>query len=238
MGIEDLSDLQIIYGIFNLIFVCFTIIIGIKILLKYIPFKRKEFITVGLTIIFLNSAYWSMTINFILICLFNTVLPIPVSIFIERAFIPAGVVCWLYSFGELVYPRFKRNLIIISLIFCVPYEIFLIIFIIINPDIIAIQVSTFYTQHGPISFAFNFITISLVIITVILFAKKSFSSDNRIVRLKGKFLLIGALSVSIGMIIDTVVPLNMLTAVLTRLIFITGTILYYFGFFYPDKSTD
>ena len=238
MGIEDLSDLQIIYGIFNLLYICFTVIITMKILLKYRVLKRKEFITVALTILFINSAYWSITINFILIILFSTILPIPVSIFIERAFIPVGLLCWMYSFGELVYPRYKRNIIIFSLILCVPFEIFLIIFIIINPDIIAIQVSTFYTQHGPISFVFNIFTILIVIITVSLFAKMSFKSDKRIVRLKGKLLLIGVLSVSIGMIIDTVVPLNMLTAVLTRLLFITGVILYYFGFFYPDKSTD
>ena len=124
------------------------------------------------------------------------------------------------------------------LLFLVPYEIFLIIFIIINPDIIAIQISTFFTQHGLISFAFNILTISLVIITVILFTKKSYSSDNRIIRLKGILLLVGVLSISIGMIFDTIIPLNLLTAVLTRLIFIIGTILFYFGFFYRGKSTD
>jgi len=238
MGIEDLSDLEIVYGLCNLIYICFTVIITMKILLKYRILKRKEFITVGLTFFFLNSAYWSITINFILIILFNTLLPIPVSIFIERAFIPAGLVCWMSSFAKLAYPKFERELNIFSLIFCIPYEIFLIIFIIINPDIIAIQTDTFYTQHGSIPLAFNFFTILIVIITVSLFARISFRSDKRIVRLQGKLVLIGILLICGVMVLDTVVPLNMLTAVLTRLIFFIGTILFYFGLFYPGKSTD
>ena len=238
MGIEDLSDLEIFYGISNLIFVIITIIIGIKILLNYFSLKRKEFITVGLTLIFLVSGYWSVTINFVLIVFFNSLLPTPISIFIENAFIPIGLICWIYSFGELVYPNLKKKLMLITLIICIPYEIFLIVFSIVNPAVIAIQVSTFYTQRGLISMAFNLFVIVFVVITVILFAKKSLESDKRVVRLKGKFLLIGALLVSIGTLIDTAVPMNILSLAFIRIIFIVGSVLYYFGFFFPEKSNN
>jgi len=236
MGIEDLTDLEIYYGISNLIFVIITVAIGIKILLNYFSLKRKEFITVGFTLILLISGYWSVTINFVLIVFFNSLLPTPISIFIENAFVPVGLICWIYSFGELVYPHLKKKMNLIILIICIPYEIFLIVFSIVNPDVIAIQVSTFYTQRGFISMSFNLFVIVSVIITVILFAKKSLESDKRVVRLKGKLILIGVLSVAIGTLIDTAVPMTLLSLALIRIIFILGSILYYFGFFYPEKS--
>ena len=236
MGIEDLTEVEVLYGIFNFLFVSLLISIGIRIIIKYFSLKRKEFFFVGLTLIFFTSAYWSVFINFLLIIFFDLKLLPPISIFIENAFVPFSVICWSYAFGELVYPNYKKTFITLTLSFCIPYEVFLIIFTIINPDVIAIQVSTFYTQHGPIPTIFNISLIIVSFITVTIFTHVSMKSDNRIIRLRGKLLLIGVILIGTGMILDTIVLISLLTLSLTRLIFIAGAILYYFGFFYSEKA--
>ncbi|TXT66499.1 MAG: membrane protein of unknown function [Promethearchaeota archaeon] len=235
MGIHDISELELFYGIFNLLFISIIILIGVKIISTYFSHKREEFITIGLTLILLFSGYWSVTLNFILLIFFNSLLPIPFSIFLERFFIPVGVICWIYSFGQLVVPHLKQKLVLIFSVICVSYMVFLTISAFVDYTLIAEQVSTFYTQNQIITLIFDLFAILSVIITFIIFAKSSLSAPNENVRLKGKLLLIGGLLITSGIVIDTLIPLNILILALTRIIFILGALFFYFGFFYSRK---
>ncbi len=48
MGIEQLTELDILHGIFTSLFVLISLIVGLRILFKYFEHKRKELITVGI----------------------------------------------------------------------------------------------------------------------------------------------------------------------------------------------
>lgn len=83
----ELNEYQLYNGIFSTIFVVISVIIGLRILLRYSKFEKKELITVGLTWIFLSSPWWSAVYVF-WGALFNIEFEVIFNIFITYAFIP------------------------------------------------------------------------------------------------------------------------------------------------------
>ncbi|MHA1489699.1 MAG: hypothetical protein ACTSRI_08590 [Promethearchaeota archaeon] len=98
MGLEDLTATEILRGNFTLIFVLISLIIGIKV-----------FITVGLTWIFLSSAWWGVSLAFINDIFFDAAIDPFFKRIIARIFLPFAVMCWIYSFSTLVYPSSKKK---------------------------------------------------------------------------------------------------------------------------------
>lgn len=234
MGFEDLTELEILQGSFALIFIIISLILGIRIAFKYFSLKRFELITVGLTWIFMSSSWWGASISFILFIFFGFGLNVFLYLFISNVFLPGALICWIYSFCHLAYPRLKKKMVSIYLVICVIYEIFLIIFLLINPEIIAIMEGKFNTKHQIYTLSFDIFTIISALITGVIFAKISMKSENPVVKLKGKFLLIGFISLMTGAILDAGIPINAITLVLVRILLISSAIEYYMGFLLPS----
>ena len=235
VSINDLTELEILHATFSLIFVIISLIIGFKILLKYWELKRKEFITVGLTWIFLSTGYWGISISFLGILFFNYALEPILYISIEIVFLPLAIMCWIYSFSLLMYPQLKKKIVSIFLVICIPYEIFLIIFLVIDLKIIATMTGHFSYEHNLYSLVFQVFALLLAISTGVLFAKKSLESEDPKVHWKGRFLLIAFISFSVSAIIDVVVLMTPIILVIVRLILIFSAFEFYMGFFLPDR---
>ena len=242
MALEDFTELEFLHKFFLLIFVIISIIIGLKTLFKYFGHHRKELITVGLAWTLMTSAWWGITINFILKLLFNSALEANIYLFIESVFIPVGLFLWIYTFCSLAYPELEKILIPIYLVICILMEILLIIFLITNPDLIGIRVSKYEYEHGLFTEGFAIFTILSAVITGVLFSKKSLKSDNAKIRWKGRFLLIAFFSFTIGVILNIIwgstfnfLPVNPITIIVIRCFLILSAIAYYLGFFLPDK---
>jgi len=109
LTLEDLSQLVILRAVFTLAFVLVSMIVGIRILSKYFAYKKKELITVGLTWIFISSAWWPLAFTFLGILLFNYALEPTVYLYLMTAFIPLALISWVYSFANLVYPSKKEK---------------------------------------------------------------------------------------------------------------------------------
>lgn len=235
MGIENLSQTELLYGSFSFIFVVISIIMGLKILIKYFEIKRIEFITIGLTWILMTSGWWRITLNFPLVILFDTELPHIIGITIDSIFIPVGVICWIYSFCKLVYPEMMKRIITIYLVICIVYEIILVILIIIDPDQVVTIISTFNSKYNLYPYLFSIFAILTFIITGILFARKSLQSEDQRIRWKGRFLLIAFILFTFGAIFDAGIRMDVITLIIVRSILISSSILYYMGFLLPDK---
>ncbi|MFX0070602.1 MAG: hypothetical protein ACFFAO_05865 [Candidatus Hermodarchaeota archaeon] len=238
MGIEDLTQIELLYGSLSFLFVVISIIMGFKILLKYFEYKRIEFVTLGLTWILMTSGWWRITFNFPLVILFDTEVPHIIGITIDSIFIPIGVLCWMYSFCVLVYPKYMKPIMIIYSIICGIFEILIITFIIINPDLVVIIYSTFNSKYTLIPYIFMIFAILTFLITGLLFTKKSFKSEDPKIRWKGRFLFLAFLLFTIGAIFDSGINMDAFTLVIIRSILILSSISYYLGFLLPDKITN
>jgi len=235
MGLESLTQLELIQVTFSLIFVVISLIVGFRILLKYFNLKNKIFITVGLTWIFLSSPWWGNAISFFTFMLTEKEIPLFWDLLLGNIFIPFAVILWIYSFSELVYPHLKRKLILIYLIISIPYEIFLIIFFFIDIEIIGKSTARFNTEHNLYPFMYQVFAILTALISGIILARESLKSDDVKIRIKGKFLLIGFVSFTFAATFDAAIPMDPITLAIIRTILISSAIEYYLGFLLPDR---
>ena len=235
MKIQDLNQLEMLHGTFTLIFIVISILLGIRIFLKYFTYKQKQLITVGLTWIFLSSGWWGSGFSFLSILLIQQPLDQFTYLLIGNVFIPIAIICWIYSFTSLAYPNLKKKLLITYSVICTIFEIYLIISLLIDPNSIGIIIGTFYSQPSLIPMVFLLFAIITTIVTGILFSRNSIRSDKLEVHIKGIILLIAFISFTVGAFMDAVITLTPVTLIIVRLILISSAIEYYFGFLLPER---
>ncbi len=215
-----------------------SLIVGFKIISKSfkVPEKKKGFITVGLTYIFLSSAYWGVTFSFLLITIMDITLTAFLYIFIANAFIFLAVIFWLYSFfqfkgvkhGKLLWP-------ICLLILCI-YEVIFLVFIFSDYKLIAVMTSKFDSKRSSFTLLFDIMAIVVSCGTGVIFSLDSLKSIKPRVRWKGRFLALAFISFAVGAFLDAAIRLNATALVIARLILSFSAISYYLGFFFPGKK--
>ena len=238
MGIEDLTELEILQSSLALIFVIISLILGIRILLKYFSLKHSQLVPVGLTWIFMSSSWWPPSISFILIILFGFGLNQFWYLFISTASLPIGLICWIYSFCLHAYPHLKKKIVLTYLVICVIYEIFLIIFLLIDPEIVGTMEGSVNSRHNLFALIFDIFAIMSALITGIIFARILMKSESSAIKLKGVFLLLAFISLTIGAILDAAITMNAITLVLVRIVLMSSAIEYYMSFLLPSRISN
>jgi len=231
----DLTLLELLQGTFSLIWAIIAIIVGLRIMYKAFSLKRNELILVGLCWILVSSAWWGSCISFLLYILFGFTLNAFWYFFIDFVFIPGALVCWIYSFCHILYPKLKKKLLGMYIPICIIWEVALIYFLCTDIEIIGTVGGKFNTQHNLLSIIFILFAILTVLITGSIFSIKSIQSDDPVIKWKGIFLLYAFLAFTLGAFIDAVLPVTAITIVLARLILISSAIGYYLGFFLPES---
>jgi hypothetical protein len=199
------------------------------------------FIIVGLAWVFMSSSWWSIAINFLSIGFFSLELPSFLYLSIERGFIMFGLLFWLLSYAELAVVKRKKELQYFAVIFCSIIEIIIILILIINPSLIGSQIPSKPYEYSHTLFDVILLlgTISIVLITGILFSLQSIQSNDLKIKWKGRFLLVSFISFTLGAILNgllhILIPMNAVTIIIIRVILISSAIEYYLGFFLPDR---
>lgn len=238
MSLSEFTLIEIFTNSFSVIFVLISIIIGLKILLKYFNVGQKTLITVGLTWVFLSSPWWARSISFLMEISLNLELPPLIYLSLTIIFIPFVLICWIYSYSNLVIFQHKKSMNIFFIVFCLINEIIIIILLIIKPELVGVLGGTeeFY-QRSRITYSmvFQLFSIGILLTTGIHFTYYSLQSEDNVIKWKGRFLLLAFTTFTIGSILEAAIPLNKLLLVFVRLILIISAIEYYFGFFLPKK---
>jgi len=226
---------EIVNGIFSLIFVVCSVIVGVKIILKYRAVKNSTFIYMGLTWIGITSPWWGSTVSF-LIGLFNNGQGISVQLylFITVTFIPIFILFYLKAITDLLW-RQGQGLTLTSYGFIgMLFMVFYIYFSIFDPEVVG-------GLESPIDIRYHsFATIYLVFIIItflicgIFFGKASLKSESKTVRLQGKLLILAFISFSIGAFLDSSIQLNIIGLFITRVILISSALEFYSGFILPS----
>lgn len=235
MGIEDLNGLEILEGILTSTFVIISLLVGIRILLKYVQYQKKELITIGAAWICISTPWWGNTLSFLLYLIGDVTLAQFPYLFIENVFIPIALVVWIYSFTILAYPALTKKLVLIFSLICGAYDVFVIIALIVKPEIIGTLEGRFDSNHTIIPNVFRVFAIVIVLITGSIFAFKSMKSKDKTIQLKGRFLFIGFLSFLLGALLDALLSFAPLELIIVRALLISSAIEYYLGFFMPEK---
>jgi len=209
--------LHITNGILLIIFCSIAIYVGLRIMSKYFKYRQTDLLLVGFTWIALSSPWFPACISFILVFIFNAAPLGPQAYFlIGNIMLPPAMVAWLIALLNLFKVQ-KRNLfIILCAIVQAIYLIIFLYFLMTDYSVIGVLIGdTDVLYHGFVSI-YLMATVLILFITGLLFARASLKSDNREIRLKGKLLIVGIVSFTVGALLDTLLPLSFITLPIFR----------------------
>jgi hypothetical protein len=231
----SLTPLELFYGSLTFIAVIISVILGIFIALKYISFKKIEFLFVGFTWILIVSPYWSDAIQFITILTMGQQISTGLYFFIANAFIAPIHVTWIYAITKFIFKKHKKTILTVFIIEALAYEIMFLFVYFINPNYIGEQKSVFVVEWAIWIQVYLLISIALFLITGFAFTRQSFRSDNRELKFKGIFLLIAFIMFAAGAVIDVIgaESPSEITIFLARTFLIISAICFYVGFTLP-----
>ncbi len=232
-----INALDIANGIFGLIFVSITILVGLSIIKKYSEKKNINLLYVGIAWIFFCSGWYGTSISFI-VAFFNggEGLPLEAILLINFIPLPIGVITWMMAFTNFIMKK-KQKLILISIIlFSTVFYIIFVILLFTNVNLIAIKESAVDTRSNNILMGFFLVTIiSIILISGIAFAIKTIKIGEVETKWKGIFLLIAFPSFAIGGILDATMPTTPVSLVIFRLLLMSSAIEFYCGFILPER---
>ena len=235
MGLEGLTQFEIIQGFAGLISLAISIFVGLKIISKYFTYKRVELLTVGLMMVFITSAWWGASLAFIMYFVFNSELSDVSYIFISYGLVSLASIFWIFSFGYLVYPKLKWKLLSIWLAISIVYTIFFMYYLFINPSFLAERITPFDSETRYFVSGYVLLSLLMSLITQIIFLRVSLQSNDPRIRWKGKFIFLGLIVFLIGAILDSVIALDPVTLFITRILLVISSILGYIGWIMPER---
>ncbi len=179
------------------------------------------------------SVYWPDAINFVMISTTGKQLEPRIYFFLANAFITLIYFTWLKVFSNFVLKKRQREFALGMILIAVVFEaVFLTIFF-LDYTMIGTQKGPFYVEWALFIDVYLLFSVVVFTVTGILFAMESLRSQNKEVRLKGKFLIIAFIAFATGTTIDVAFDLTEVTLVLARVFVIIAAFAFYIGFTLP-----
>lgn len=231
-----LTTLDLLNGLLSIIFVSISTIVGLIIASRYFEYKKPIFIYMGLTWILLVCPWWPSSIS-VLVALITgngEGLSLGLYLLIGNFMVPVFYVLLIAGMTELKSKSKQKIAIIISIIIGIAVEIYLFYYFAVDPSQMGVKRGVVDVEFLGFLRIYLFITIVFIVICGILIAYDSISSENREVKLKGKFLLASILVWAAGTLFDGFVELTVFTLTLIRIILISSSVLFYFAFLLPN----
>ncbi len=229
-----LTLVELLQGIFSLIFVVVIIVLMLHFIVRYAKYKEKNILYVSISLFFLSIIWMSDAINLVMILTIESYLSIELYYIFVLGFLPISIGGWFLVITNLMAKTYKKRIMSIIVIIYVIFETFFFIFLISDMEFIGqYNESYFDVQSSLFSQIYLFTSLFLFIITGLLMARQCLIAEQPEVRLKGKFLLLSMIFFAIGAGVEILTPLIALTVVLSRMITITSAILLYIAFTLP-----
>ena len=234
---------EFIGGLFSLLYVITSTIVGISIMLRYLKYKEKSFIFVGLAIGGIACPWWPSTISFLALSIANFAIPDQLYLILGIAAAPIMTYSWIIGLNILLYEGKNKLLLIVYAIIFSLMDIVFFIVLFGFPDLVPILVGIVSSNHLDVSYK-GFIMVMLVIIvltvliTGIMVSWKSIKSTNPLIKLKGKVLLFSFTIWAIAATFDAVAPLSIVGVVIFRTILIIHALGFYIGWIMPKVAQE
>lgn len=228
----------ILQNTFSLIFILITIVVGIKILSKYFIYKDPNFLFVGIAWIGMAFPYIPEVISTFILLLDLQVNPdvlFLIYVLVNIVLIPIFFIFWLIAFTNLLQLKTRNKLVIIvlSLILSAIFEVLILYLYIFDVEAIGLLSGLYLAEWTLFINIILVILLSIILTTGLLFACASMKVKEPEIVVKGRFLLFAFLIYAIGALIDAFFT-DFLTNIISRVILVFGSILFYFGFILPS----
>ncbi|MFW9875861.1 MAG: hypothetical protein ACFFG0_22385 [Candidatus Thorarchaeota archaeon] len=232
----ELTPDQILNGIFSLIFVVISILIGLTIISKYPKSKNRTVLFVGFVWLGIVSSWYASSSSFLVALITGGdgyMSTPPYYFIIGAAPLPITAFIWMFAFTELLYRDKKRIILLIFAITGIIFEIALFILLLIDYDLVGTVTSPVDAEYELFVTIYQIFLVILVLISGTLFARESLKSDTPEIKLKGRLLLTAFLSFVIGSILEILSGISIVVLIIARLLLISSSIEFYGGFILP-----
>jgi hypothetical protein len=230
-----MEPIELLNGIFSFVFVLISLIVGFTIIIKYFEYKQRTLLFFGITWIGVTSPWLPSTTSFLKALITETGLTPPVYFLIGNVAAPIILVFWILAFTDLKYKDKQKIFVIVYIIIGILFEVYLIYYVINDPDIIGELSGILDVQYKSVVLIYAIFIVLNVLIPGILIARESIKSEDREIKLKGKFLLAAFISWTIGALMDAALEPNIVTLTIARLILISSALEFYNGFLLPER---
>ena len=221
----SLTNLDILNGILGFIVVIVSFILGLIVLLKYFKNKNKNFILLGINLIFLASGWYGTSTSFFVALINNSEgLSLELILLLNFIPLPIGLLCWCgFYTNVLMKESQKLFLTIVSIITLFFYTVFLYV-VFTDVSQASIKISPVDTTAGDNKFLSIYIIIFIVLLlfTGIHFSIRTMKYENIEMKIKGKFLLFAFPVFALGGLLDSTLPSNEFTLIIFRLLLISS----------------
>ena len=225
--------IELLQGLFSTILVLISFIVGISITLKYFKFRQRDLLLVGIAYIGIITPWLGDVVNLIMILVFNSELEEIWYLLIIIPFLAPFIFLWVIAISDMVFKSKQKVILIFYFIIMVIFEIIFFILLFQSTENIGKSVSPFHYEYSLFTQLYFLTFLAFFVITGFMFSRESLKSKNPEIRLKGKFLLIAFLLITIGCILETSYTLTPLIVVIARVIMSVGAIAIYCGFILP-----
>ena len=246
----EINIIDILQGSLSLIFVLISFVIGISIISKYGKYKNRLYILVGLTWLMLSTLWLPEAVSFLMSLIIRQTLAIEWYFILGNVFVPVALFCWVVAYTDMVNKEKEKIAVALILIFSVVFEGLFFYNFVLDIDFIGVidDRQPFSADLGIFLAILLLISILILFVTGIMFARKSIKSENKEVRLKGKLLQFAFIAFTIAAVLEKtirsilmgIVFLNpteiflSVVLVVVRLLLISSTIAFYGGFLLPN----
>ena len=234
MVLYQLQTEYLISGLFSLFFVIISLIVGVLLILKYLRYKQRNFLLVGLTWIGMVSIWYPSAINVIYLSITGSSIPDLLFMGIGMGLIPITTFIWMIAFTGLLYKEKQKIILIIFGILSALIEIFFLYFLFTEPSVLGEVVSPVDATWTLSITLYQIAAILLVLITGTILWKESSKSTDPEVRLKGQLLLAAVFSFVTGCILEIFSDVSIILLIIGRLILISAAIEFYLGWILPS----
>jgi hypothetical protein len=229
-----LTTLDLINGLFSIIFVAISTLVGFTIASKYIKSKIRTLLFIGIAWILIVSPWWPSSASVILALATGEGLSLEMYLLLGNLFTPVFMFFLVAAFTEIYYNDKQKIILIIFAIIGILIEIYLVYFIIVDPCVLGELQGIVDIEFRGLLRIYLLIDILLVLVLGFLIALNSLRTETPEIKLRGKFLMLAFISWTVGAIADASLPLNFITLTIIRIVLITSAIEFYIGFILPD----
>lgn len=231
-----LELLEIANGIFSIILVSVFTLVGIRIMLIYRRQKSRVYLFVGFTLMGLGSPWYSSSASYI-ISFFNndqglTNLPV-IYFLLAIPILPIITLSWTMGFTEILYKERQKLFRNIFIIIAILLEIWLVIFMIIDPNGILILTTPVNADYSRAILIYILCSLIYLLYTGILLARSGIKLNEPEPKLKGYFLILAFILYIIGSVFDSIIDFTDLLLLLPRIVLLAAVFCFYCGFNLP-----
>ncbi len=230
-----MEPFEIFNGFSQIIFVVIVWIVGIKIASKYVKLEEKNLLFVGIVWIGLSEPWFATVVAFMLAFLFGIPTTVEAFLLIGFAFTPVTMVLWGYVITDFIYKEKQKIILLIVGIYGLLFEILFLFLLFTQPSLLAEMISPWRIVYKPLIQLWIISLLVLFAITSSLFCRESLRSDNPKIKLRGKFLLLAFITYILGGILETFYTPFIYMIIIKRVVTISASIEFYFGFILPER---